>query len=112
MNVKKTDKALSNKLQQSLRKLGEQLKIARIKRKMTQQDVANLICSTKSTIHRLEKGEPGVGIGTLAAVLDVFQMEDSLLLIADPDRDRLGNALMGTELPNRVKSKAHDKYDF
>jgi transcriptional regulator with XRE-family HTH domain len=69
-------------------------------------DLAARAGTSPSTVARLEKGEPGVGIGTLADVLVVMGLVERLADLIDPRKDDLGLALAAEQLPRRGKSFA------
>ena len=61
--------------------------------------------SSRMTLHKLEKGEPGVSIGTVATVLFVLGMSERLAELADIRHDEQGLALDGERLPQRIRRK-------
>lgn len=71
---------------------------------MAVSDLALRSGSSPSTISRLEKGEPGIGIGTLADVLIVLGLAERLAELIDIRRDELGLALTNQSLPQRGRS--------
>ncbi len=62
--------------------------------------------TSASSIARLEKGDPGVAIGTLADVLVVLGLLERLADLIDVRKDDLGLALSNVRLPQRGKSFA------
>jgi hypothetical protein len=62
--------------------------------------------TSPSSIARLEKGDPGVAIGTLADVLVVLGLVERLADLIDVRKDDLGLALSSEHLPQRGKSLA------
>lgn len=90
--------------QRALRRLGNALQIARKKRRMTVEDFAERVGVAKGTIIRLEKGDAGVSIGTLAmaflALGELHRLED----IIDVSRDDAGLLLDQSRLPERVRN--------
>jgi hypothetical protein len=52
---------------------------------------------------RIEEGDPGVGIGIYAAVLQALGLLEGLGQVADISRDNIGQALAAAELPTRVR---------
>ena len=60
---------------------------------------------SRMTLHKLEKGEPGVSIGIVATVLFVLGMSDRLAELADIRYDELGLALDEERLPKRIRRK-------
>ena len=62
--------------------------------------------TSPSSIARLEKGDPGVAIGTLADVLVVLGLVERLADLFDIRSDELGLALVNEQLPRRGTSFA------
>jgi hypothetical protein len=67
-------------------------------------DLAVRAGTSTSTIIRLEKGEAGVGTGTLFDVLVVFGLSERLADLIDVRHDDLGLALSNERLPQRGRS--------
>ena len=80
-------------LRRQLETLGEHIRLARKRRGMTMQDMAERMFITRKTLKRLESGDPGCSMGILASALLVLGLEDDLDLIADPHNDDVGNAI-------------------
>lgn len=85
-----------------LKTLGENVAIARRKRKLSQELVAERALTTRQTIARIERGDPSVAFGTWATVLFVLGLHEQLAELADPKRDELGLALESQRLPQRI----------
>ena len=84
------------KYQKMLEQMGENIKLARKRRRLTTQQVAERAGISRNTLYLLEKGNPGVSIGALFNVLRVLNLhEDFLKLAAD---DELGRKLQDLEL--------------
>ena len=84
------------KHQRILEQLGENLKLARKRRKLTATQVAERAGISRSTLYLLEKGTSGVSLGALFNVLRVLHLhEDFLKLAAD---DELGRKLQDLDL--------------
>ncbi|NML08027.1 helix-turn-helix transcriptional regulator [Sphingomonas sp. G-3-2-10] len=94
----------SPKTRPILRQLGHDLRSARLRRRLAVADLALRSGSSPSTITRLEKGEPGIGIGTLADVLIVLGLADRLAELIDVRSDELGLALTDQSLPQRGRN--------
>lgn len=71
---------------------------------MSVADLALRSGASPSTITRMEKGEPGIGIGTLADVLIVLGLAERLRELIDIKNDELGLALTDHSLPQRGRS--------
>jgi REP element-mobilizing transposase RayT len=56
-----------------------------------------------SALQRIEEGDPRVGMRIYAAVLHALGLLDGLGQLADPSRDRVGQALVDAELPAHIR---------
>lgn len=89
-----------------LRKLGSDIRDARLRRRIRAGTLAERALISRTTLHKIERGEPGVSMGNYATALFVLGMEDGLADIADRSRDRLGLDLLDERLPQRVRTSA------
>ena len=77
--------------------MGEQIKMARLRRRITATLAAERAGISRATLCAVEKGSPSVAIGIYAAVLHALNnMDRDLLLIAKDDE--LGRKLQDLEL--------------
>jgi transcriptional regulator with XRE-family HTH domain len=72
----------------ALRRLGENLAIARVRRKESQRVWAKRLGISVPTLIRMEQGEPGVSIGVYATALWLMGRVQELPELADPKHDR------------------------
>ena len=86
-----------------LRKLGADIHDARRRRRLPMAVVAERAFTSRSTLQRIEQGDPGVGIGIYAAVLHALGLLEALGEIADASRDRVGQTLADAALPKRIR---------
>lgn len=89
----------------AIRKLGRELRLARIKRRISTADMATRINATRKTLQRLEYGDPTVSVGVLATTLFVLQLHDRLGSVAAPGTDDIGLELTVDHLPQRIRRK-------
>ncbi|OYY99714.1 MAG: transcriptional regulator [Sphingobacteriia bacterium 28-36-52] len=85
--------------------LGENIKLARLRRKLSTEQVSERASISRPTLLSIEKGLPSVSIGSYAQVLFVLNLEKDLLKIADDDL--LGRKLQ--DLGLIVKERAPKK---
>lgn len=94
----------SPKTRTALARLGQDIRSARLRRGIAVADLALRAGTSPSSVTRLEKGDPGVGIGTLADILVVLSLVDRLADLVDIRKDELGLALAVEQLPQRGRS--------
>jgi transcriptional regulator with XRE-family HTH domain len=97
-----------------LRKLGRDLSIARKRRHLSLREMADRMMVNLKTVQRLEKGDPAVGIGILAAALWILGMHRRLGDLVAPETDTTGLQEDIRNLPRdfrKTKNRNH-KYDF
>lgn len=92
-------------VRRTLRKLGSDLHDARRRRKLPMAVVAERAFTSRSTLQKIEAGDPSVSIGIYAAVLQALGLLDGLDDVADVSRDDVGQALASANLPKRVRLK-------
>lgn len=85
-----------------LASLGENMKLARLRRKLSIRSLAERAGIATSTLGNIEDGSPSVSLGSYLQVLSVLRLEDDLLLIAD--KDSLGRQIQDAGLT--VKKRA------
>ena len=90
----------------ALERLGHDLRSARLSRRVAVADLAARAGTSPSTIARLERGDPGVAVGTLADVLVSLGLIEKLADLVDIRKDDLGLALTSERLPQRGRSYA------
>jgi transcriptional regulator with XRE-family HTH domain len=75
----------TQKQQQILATLGENIKLARLRRKLSIRSMAERAGTATSTLGNIEHGSPSVSLGSYLQVLSVLRLEEDLSLIADKD---------------------------
>ncbi|PZD76657.1 helix-turn-helix domain-containing protein [Mesonia sp. K7] len=83
MNKKK--QILFPKHKEVLKEMGENIKLARKRRKLTQEQVAERADIVRSTLYLIETGNPSVTIGAYFNVLRVLGLQDDFLKLAADD---------------------------
>ncbi len=90
------------KIQKNIEIMGNQIKLARLRRKLSVELVAKRAGVSRASVWAVEKGSPSVAIGIYAAVLLAIGMPDELTLIAKDDV--LGRTLQDLDLPMRKRA--------
>ena len=89
--------------QEILETMGEQIKMARLRRRISAELVAERAGISRATLWAVEKGSPSVSVGIYAAVLHALNGMDKELLLVARD-DELGRKLQDLELPIRKRA--------
>ncbi len=92
------------KAKEALVQLGEQIRLARKRRRWTIAELAKKIGVSSPTIIALEKGEPTVSVGVLVSTLWTLGLETELLNLANPN-DIEGIKMMNTRLPKKIRTR-------
>ena len=82
--------------------VGEQIKLARLRRNLSVAQVAERATCSPLTVSRIEKGIPTVAIGIYLRVLYALQLDDDILSLAKDDK--LGRALQDMNLSQRERA--------
>lgn len=88
---------------QALARLGWRIRIARLRRKLRQEDLARQIGRTRATVIAIERGSPTTEIGAYVGALWALGLLQELELVADPGLDRDGQALSFSAADKRVR---------
>ena len=91
------------KTQVILEQMGDQIRLARLRRHLSSELVAERAGISRMTLSNIEKGSPSVSIGSYAAVLHALNGMDTDLLLVAKD-DELGRKLQDLELPTRRRA--------
>ncbi|GAA3006452.1 hypothetical protein GCM10019997_21740 [Prevotella corporis] len=89
-------------LQEKLNIVGEQFRLARLRRDLTMDQVAQRAQCSRLTLARLEKGSATVSFGTVTRVLNALQLENDILSLAKDDE--LGHMIQDLEIKNRKRA--------
>lgn len=95
----------SPRAHRALQSLGANLKVARVKRRISVKGFAKRIGVSERTVVRLEKGDSGVSVGTLAMACTVLGELDRISNFLDAGSDDIGLLLEQEKLPKRIDGK-------
>ena len=93
---------LPRKLEEKMKVVGEQIKLARLRRDLSLAQVAERATCSPLTVSRIEKGSPTVAIGIYLRVLYALHLDDDILLLAKDDE--LGRQLQDMALTTRQRA--------
>jgi len=106
MDVIREDKPSSRTpvpVTRALRKLGNDIRDARRRRRIPVAILAQRASISRVTLNKVEKGDPGVSAGTYATILFTLGMADRLADVADPRHDNVGREIEEEHLPERIR---------
>ena len=95
--------SLAIPVKRALHKLGNDIRDARRRRRIPMALLAERARVSRTTLTKVEKGDPGTSMGVYATVLFVLGMTDRLADVADACHDSVGLALEEERLPQRVR---------
>lgn len=98
-------------VRRAVRKLGQDIRDARIRRRLPIALVAERAGISRVTLFKLEKGELGVSIGILGSVLLALNLLDKLQDLVDAQNDSLGRMLEEERLPQRIRREIQRSKD-
>lgn len=93
---------LPRKLEEKMQIVGEQIKLARLRRNLSISQIAERAMVSVLTVSRVEKGLPTVAIGIFLRVLYALQLDDDILGLAKDDL--MGKALQDMGLKTRKRA--------
>ena len=88
-------------VRRELRNFGDGLRKARLRRRLTQELVAERAGMTRPTLRRAERGDPSVSAGSYALILQALGLLDGWGGVDDP----VGDQLAMEQLPKAVRSR-------
>ena len=96
-------------VERAIKKLGRDISLARRRRHISQQSLAERIGSSAITVRRLEHGDPRIPLKYVARALHVFGELERLNLLLDTGADVIGMTLANERLPKRIRSRKQTK---
>jgi len=90
-------------VKRALSKLGGDIRNARLRRRIPTTLMAQRVFITRTTLLKVERGDPGVSMGIYATVLFVLGLTDRVASLADVRTDDVGLQLEEERLPKRIR---------
>lgn len=95
--MKKAAYNILPKTEEILTTMGEQIKLARLRRSLSTELVAERAGVSRASLWKVEKGDPSVAMGIYAAILHALNNLDSDLLLIAKD-DEMGRQMQDLNL--------------
>jgi len=99
-------------VEQALKRLGTDLRTARLRRNLTIEDVASKIGTGPRPVSDAEKGKPSTSAAVYIALLWVYDLLDQMGDVANPELDEHGLALSMTHERARARERKELDNDF
>jgi transcriptional regulator with XRE-family HTH domain len=99
-------KKLPISVRSDLKRLGESLRKARLRRRLKMVTVADRAGISRETLAKIQQGDPGVSMGNYAAVIFALGLGTEWMSLADISEDRVGQALDDERLPKRARESS------
>lgn len=99
-------------VEQSLKRLGADLRTARLRRNLTIEDVAGKIGTGLRTVSDAEKGKPSTTVAVYTAILWALDLLSQLDEVARPENDAEGQSLALAKERGRARAKTELSNDF
>ena len=106
--MKKAAYNIMPKTEKILSTMGEQIKLARLRRNLTAELVAERAGISRSSLWKVEKGDPSVAMGIYAAILHALNNLDKDLLLIAKD-DEMGKQLQDLNLITKNRATRRNK---
>lgn len=91
-------------VERALRRVGQSIGLARRRRRLSQEALAERIGASVNTVRRMEDGHPGTALQYFARALQVFGELDKFEQLMDTAQDSVGMAMMDENLPQRIRT--------
>lgn len=99
-------------VEQTLQRLGANLRTARLRRNLTIGDMAEKIGTGQRAVADAEKGKPSTGVAVYVAMLWALDLLDQMADVATPEKDDEGQTLALSRERTRARPKAGLDNDF
>lgn len=92
-------------VQETLDRLGRNIRTARVRRRLPQEELARRMGVSRFVVADIEKGKPTTSIAAYIGALWVLGLLDHMRSVADPDRDEEGAILERARSPKTARSR-------
>jgi transcriptional regulator with XRE-family HTH domain len=92
-------------VEQALKRLGSNLRVARLRRGLTLRQAAEKIGTGVRAVRDAELGKPSTSVAVSVALLWLFGLVAEVELLADPGRDAEGLSLALRREPSRARAR-------
>jgi hypothetical protein len=90
-------------VKRAVAKLGDDIRKARLRRRIPTTIMAQRAFITRATLLKVERGDPGVSMGIYATVLFILGLVSRVERLAEAQSDEVGLQLDEERLPKRIR---------
>ena len=101
--VEKKKRGPSVSVRNGLKRLGEDIRKARLRRRLKMTVVAERAGISRETLAKIQKGNPGVSMGNYAMVIFAIGLGVKWMTLAAIDKDEIGRILDEERIPRRAR---------
>ena len=110
--VSKISEAPPLAVEEALKRLGRNIRTARLRRRLTEQQLAERIGVSRKVVGDIETGKRTTAIAAYIGALWALGLSGDLSAVADPDRDEEGKALERSRSPRTAPKRRALDDDF
>ncbi len=110
--ISKISEAPPAAVEEALIRLGRNIRTARLRRRLTLEDLAGRIGVSRQVLAQIEKGKPTTAVATYLGALWALGLLKQLRDVADPDRDAEGKILDRARSPKTAPKRKKIDDDF
>ena len=99
-------------VEEALQRLGRNIRTARLRRRMPQQQLAQRMGVSRFVVGDIERGKPTTGVAAYVGALWALGLLAPLRGVADPDRDEEGKTLERARSPRTARPRRSLSDDF
>jgi transcriptional regulator with XRE-family HTH domain len=110
--ISKISQALPAAVEEALIRLGRNIRTARLRRRLSREDLAGRIGVSRQVLAQIEKGKPTTAVAAYLGALWVLGLLNQLRDVADPDRDEEGKILERARSPKTAPKRRKMDDDF
>lgn len=110
--VSKISESPPDAVQEALERLGRNIRTARLRRRLRQEDLARRIGVSRFVVADMEKGKPGTAVAAYLGALWALGLLRGMREVADPKWDEEGTILERARGPKRARGRRTLSDDF
>ena len=110
--VSKISKSPPAAVEEILNRLGRNIRTARLRRKLSREELAERVGISRYVLADIEKGKPTTAIAAYLGALWVLGLLRDMREVADPDRDEEGKILEQARSPKTAPKRKTIDDDF